>query len=168
MSSAVRWPSSFSFFSLDAFVVGSMRQPIDRSIDRPGCFCVFSFCSRGGTHDRAQAQRKKRRRTKQTNSLSPPFYLHSLFIFASHWQSADRSTIMTTGINELLDPSVCSCFSTSHHRLICNRLRWSTVSIATALLIIVGLDNARRHILVFNLSRSCTQVVACTLSSMSR
>ena len=155
-----------------------MRQPIDRSIDRPGCFCFFSFCSRGGTHDRAQAQRKKRRRTKQTNrnrntsfeqSLSPPFiYLHSLFIFASHWQSADRSTIMTTGINELLDPSVCSCFSTSHHHLICNRLRWSTVSIATALLIIVGLGNARRHILVFNLFRSFTQVVACTLSSMSQ
>jgi len=61
--------------------------------------------------------------------------------------SADRQNIMTPGINDLLDPSVCSCFSFSHQNMICNKIKWSTISISTALILIV-----RKLILHINFS----------------
>lgn len=45
---------------------------------------------------------------------------------------------MKSSANDLLDPSVCSCFSGSHPSIICNKVKWSTLSIAAALLIIVA------------------------------
>lgn len=39
-------------------------------------------------------------------------------------------------MTDLLDPSLCSCFS-SHRNFVCTKLKWSTVSIFTALLIII-------------------------------
>ncbi|CAF1102236.1 unnamed protein product [Rotaria magnacalcarata] len=44
---------------------------------------------------------------------------------------------MTPGINYLLDPSVCSCFPTSYHNMICYKIKWSTLSISVALIIII-------------------------------
>ncbi len=44
---------------------------------------------------------------------------------------------MAVSGNNLLDPSVCSCFSGSYQYNICNKIKWSTLSITAALLIIV-------------------------------
>jgi hypothetical protein len=44
---------------------------------------------------------------------------------------------MAASGNSLLDPSVCSCFSRSYQYTICNKIKWSTLSIGAALLIIV-------------------------------
>ncbi len=45
--------------------------------------------------------------------------------------------LMAAGVNNLLDPSLCSCFPGSYQYTICNKIKWSTLSIGTALLIIV-------------------------------
>ena len=47
-------------------------------------------------------------------------------------------------MNDLLDPSVCSCFpssSTSCHKMICSKIKWSTISITIALILIVSKSN---------------------------
>ncbi|CAF0973865.1 unnamed protein product [Rotaria sordida] len=44
---------------------------------------------------------------------------------------------MTSGVNSFVDPSVCSCFPGSYQYTICNKIKWSTLSIYTALLIII-------------------------------
>jgi hypothetical protein len=49
-----------------------------------------------------------------------------------------RQNRMTPSVNDLLDPSVCSCFPGLYHYTICNKIKWSTLSIGTALLIIVS------------------------------
>lgn len=43
---------------------------------------------------------------------------------------------MTSTMTDLLDPSFCSCFD-SHRNPICKKLKWSTVSICMALLLII-------------------------------
>ncbi|CAF1586306.1 unnamed protein product [Rotaria magnacalcarata] len=40
---------------------------------------------------------------------------------------------MTSGV----DPSACSCYPGSYHYVLCNKIKWSTLSICTALLMII-------------------------------
>ncbi|CAF1358252.1 unnamed protein product [Adineta ricciae] len=52
--------------------------------------------------------------------------------------SADRQNIITPGVvNDLLDPYTCSCLPTSYHYTICSKIKWSTLSITIALIIII-------------------------------
>ncbi|CAF1577764.1 unnamed protein product [Adineta ricciae] len=52
--------------------------------------------------------------------------------------SADRQNIITPGVvNDLLDPYACSCLPTSYHYTICSKIKWSTLSITVALIIII-------------------------------
>jgi len=48
---------------------------------------------------------------------------------------------MASNVNNLIDPTVCSCFPGSYQYNIFNKIKWSTLSIGTALLIIVKKSN---------------------------
>jgi hypothetical protein len=62
---------------------------------------------------------------------------------------------MKSTVRDLIDPSVFSCFSASYRSVFCNQLKWSTVSITTALLIVVSRRQATRssrsHVVRFRL-----------------
>jgi len=94
--------------------------------------------------------------------LIHPYFYYFIF-FLSGSLSADRQYIMTPGINDLLDPSVCSCIPTSSHYMFCRKIKWSTLSISTALVIIVSKWYLHIYLLVFSINRSSMLVVDCTL-----
>jgi hypothetical protein len=48
---------------------------------------------------------------------------------------------MTPIANNVVDPSACSCFRGSYQYTILSKIKWSTLSIGTALLIIVRKSN---------------------------
>jgi len=70
-------------------------------------------------------------------------------------------------MKKFLDPSVCSCFLASYPYNICHKIKWSTLSICAAILIIVNSS----HLIsifsfVFRLFRLFILVVDCMHWSM--
>ncbi|CAF2598067.1 unnamed protein product [Rotaria sp. Silwood2] len=55
---------------------------------------------------------------------------------------------MTSSANSFVDPSVCSCFPGSYQYTICNKVKWSTLSIYTALLIIIVYLSSGLYVLI--------------------
>lgn len=55
---------------------------------------------------------------------------------------------MTSNVNNLLDPSVCSCFPGSYRYAIFDKVKWSTLSIGAALLIIVRKSNIDMYTII--------------------
>ena len=88
--------------------------------------------------EKCYKQQKRTGRSRRKNFTE----IHSLtssISLLTCTMSADRQNIITPGVvNDLLDPYACSCLPTSYHYTICSKIKWSTLSITIALIIIVS------------------------------
>jgi hypothetical protein len=121
---------------------------------------------RSNQHVKSKGNTKKKNKQKGKHLIQTRSHTLLLLLFHYFWLGACQLTdknIMTTGINDLLDPFVCSCFPTSYHQMMCKKVKWSTISISTAMVIIVSKCNLHTQLFYFRSIRSSMQVVDCTL-----
>ncbi|CAF1030745.1 unnamed protein product [Adineta steineri] len=64
---------------------------------------------------------------------------------------------MSSNVNKLIDPSICSCFPNSYRYNIFSKIKWSTLSLGTALLIIIVYLSSGLHALIDVTSMTSSQ-----------
>ncbi len=129
--------------------------PLLPGINLSKCLYFFRFSlSLFSSNDHVKSNGNQKKETDRKWSISypdtfSPSFISTISFFLVGSLSADRENQMTPGINDLPDPSVCSCFPTSYQNMICTKIKWSTISISTALILIVNKWNLHVYLLLF-------------------